>query len=115
MIGGTLRIGLLGAGRIGRIHGSNIAAHPRARLAAVADAVAATAEALAAAAGSHVRDVGSILEEPEIDAVVICTPTDLHAELIERAAKAGKAVFCEKPVDLDARRIRQCLAVVAGA
>jgi myo-inositol 2-dehydrogenase / D-chiro-inositol 1-dehydrogenase len=115
MTAGVVRIGLLGAGRIGRIHGGNIAAHPRARLAAVADAVPAAAEALAAAAGSHVRDVGSILEEPEIDAVVICTPTDLHAELIERAAKAGKAVFCEKPVDLDARRIRQCLEVVAGA
>jgi myo-inositol 2-dehydrogenase / D-chiro-inositol 1-dehydrogenase len=112
---GVLRIGLLGAGRIGRIHGRNIAAHPRARLAAVADTVAATAEAVAAAAGSHVRDADSILEEPEIDAVVICTPTDLHADLVERAAKAGKAVFCEKPVDLDAARIRDCLEVVRAA
>jgi myo-inositol 2-dehydrogenase / D-chiro-inositol 1-dehydrogenase len=110
-----LRIGLLGAGRIGRIHGLNIAAHPRARLAAVADAVPATAEALAAATGSHVREAGSIIEDRDIDAVVICTPTDLHAALIERAARAGKAVFCEKPVDLDAGRIRQCLEVVAAA
>src|SRR5215203_6209732 len=110
-----LRIGLLGAGRIGRIHGVNIAVHPRARLAAIADASAQAAEALAAATGSHVRDLDSIIEERDIDAVVICTPTDLHAELVERAARAGKAVFCEKPVDLDAERIRQCLQVVAAA
>ena len=110
-----LRIGLLGAGRIGRIHGANVAAHPRARLAAIADAVPATAEALAAATGSHVRDLDSIIEDRDIDAVVICTPTDLHAGLIERAARAGKAVFCEKPVDLDAGRIRKCLEVVAAS
>jgi myo-inositol 2-dehydrogenase/D-chiro-inositol 1-dehydrogenase len=109
-----LRIGLLGAGRIGRIHGANIAAHPRARLAAIADASPATAEALAAATGSHVRDLDSIIEDRDIDAVVICTPTDLHAGLIERAARAGKAVFCEKPVDLDAGRIHECLEVVAA-
>jgi myo-inositol 2-dehydrogenase / D-chiro-inositol 1-dehydrogenase len=110
-----LRIGLLGAGRIGRIHGGNIAAHPRARLAAIADTVAATAESLAKATASHVRDPGSIIEDPEIDAVVVCTPTDLHADLIERAAQAGKAVFCEKPVDLNADRIQQCLQVIAKA
>ena len=102
-----LRIGLLGAGRIGRIHGANVAAHPRARLAAIADASPAAAEALAAATGSHVRDLDSIIEDRDIDAVVICTPTDLHAGLIERAARAGKAVFCEKPVDLDAGRIHE--------
>jgi myo-inositol 2-dehydrogenase / D-chiro-inositol 1-dehydrogenase len=110
-----LRIGLLGAGRIGRIHGANVAAHPRARLAAIADASPPAAEALAAATGSHVRDLDSIIEDRDIDAVVICTPTDLHAGLIERAARAGKAVFCEKPVDLDASRIRKCLKVVGGA
>jgi myo-inositol 2-dehydrogenase / D-chiro-inositol 1-dehydrogenase len=115
MTPGPVRIGLLGAGRIGRIHGGNIAAHRQARLAAVADALPAAAESLAAATGSHVRDPGSILEDPEIDAVVICTPTDTHAGLIEAAARAGKAVFCEKPVDLDANRIRQCLEVVRAA
>jgi myo-inositol 2-dehydrogenase/D-chiro-inositol 1-dehydrogenase len=109
---GVVRIGLLGAGRIGRIHGTNVAAHPRARLAAIADASPQAAESLAAATGSHVRDADSIIDDPDIDAVLICTPTDLHASLIERAARAGKAAFCEKPVDLDARRIRQCLQVV---
>ena len=58
--------------------------------------------------------VDSIIEAKDIDAVVICTPTDTHADLIERAARAGKAVFCEKPVDLDAARVRACLEVVRG-
>src|SRR3954469_8150904 len=113
----VLHIGLLGAGRIGRIHGHNIAAHPRARLAGVADASAEAAESLASATGSHVRDLDSIVEDRGIYALLICNPTDLHADLIERAARAEKAVFCEKPVDLDAERIRHCLQVVdeAGA
>jgi myo-inositol 2-dehydrogenase/D-chiro-inositol 1-dehydrogenase len=110
-----MRIGLLGAGRIGRIHGGNIAAHPRAALAAVADADAGAAHRLAAASGATIASVDAIIEARDIDAVLICTPTDTHADLIERAARAGKAVFCEKPVDLDAGRIRACLDVVRAA
>jgi len=110
-----MKIGLLGAGRIGRIHGGNIAAHPRASLAAVADADAAAAQRLAMAANAVIDTVDSIIESKDIDAVVICTPTDTHADLIERAARAGKSVFCEKPVDLNAARIRACLDVVRGA
>jgi myo-inositol 2-dehydrogenase/D-chiro-inositol 1-dehydrogenase len=111
----AMRIGLLGAGRIGRIHGGNIAAHPRAALAAVADADAGAAHRLAAASGATIASVDAIIEARDIDAVLICTPTDTHADLIERAARAGKAVFCEKPVDLDAGRIRACLDVVRTA
>ena len=110
-----MKIGLLGAGRIGRIHGGNIAAHPRASLAAVADADAAAAQRLAMASNATIGTVDSIIDAKDIDAVVICTPTDTHADLIERAARAGKAVFCEKPVDLNAARIRACLDVVRGA
>lgn len=110
-----MKIGLLGAGRIGRIHGGNIAAHPRADLAAVADADAASAQRLAAAAGATISAVDAIIAAPDIDAIVICTPTDTHADLIERAVRAGKAVFCEKPVDLSAARIRACLDVVRAA
>ena len=105
----------LGAGRIGRIHGGNVAAHPRASLAAVADADAAAAQRLAMASNATIGTVDSIIDAKDIDAVVICTPTDTHADLIERAARAGKAVFCEKPVDLNAARIRACLDVVRGA
>jgi myo-inositol 2-dehydrogenase/D-chiro-inositol 1-dehydrogenase len=110
-----MRIGLLGAGRIGRIHGGNVAAHPRATLAAVADADAEAAESLATATHAKVGTIESILAASDIDAVVICTPTDMHADLIERAVRAGKAVFCEKPVDLNAARIRACLDVVRAA
>lgn len=111
----TMKIGLLGAGRIGRIHGLNVVARPDAELVAVADAVPGAASALAAASGARAASAEAILSDPAIDAVLICTPTDTHADLIEAAVSAGKAVFCEKPVDLDAARIRRCLAVVAGS
>src|SRR5215831_24010 len=107
-----LCIGLLGAGRISRIHGGNIAAHPRARLAAVADADAAAAHALAKVTNGAVETVDAIIDAPDIDAVFICTPTDTHADLVERAVRAGKAVFCEKPIDLDTARVRSCIDVV---
>lgn len=110
-----LNFGLLGAGRIGKIHGSNVAAHPKARLVAVADANEAAAAAIAADAGAKVATIDAIMADKAINAVLICTPTDMHADLIEAAAKAGKAVFCEKPVDLSSDRIRTCLATVAKA
>jgi myo-inositol 2-dehydrogenase / D-chiro-inositol 1-dehydrogenase len=110
-----MRFGLIGAGRIGRIHAGNAVAHPKARLVAVADAHAPSAKSLAAATGATVMAAEAVLAAKDIDAVMICAPTDTHADLIEQAAKAGKAVFCEKPVDLDAKRIRTCLKVVARA
>ena len=110
-----LSIGLLGAGRIGTLHGRNIASHPKARLAAIADAVAAPAEALGRELNVPVRSVEQILADPAIQALVICSSTDTHAELIEAGAQAGKAIFCEKPVDLSSERIRSCLGVVERA
>jgi myo-inositol 2-dehydrogenase/D-chiro-inositol 1-dehydrogenase len=110
-----MKVGLLGAGRIGRIHGGNIAAHPRAALVAVADDDADAAQRLATARGATISSVDAIIADRDIDAIVICTPTDTHADLIERAVRAGKAVFCEKPVDLSAARIRACLEVVSAA
>jgi myo-inositol 2-dehydrogenase/D-chiro-inositol 1-dehydrogenase len=110
-----LGIGLLGAGRIGRIHGGNVAANPRARLAAVADADPKAAADAAAVFGAKVASIEAIMADKDIGAVMICTPTFTHADLIEQAAKAGKAVFCEKPVDLDAARIERCLDVVKAA
>ena len=115
MANSPLRVGLLGAGRIGRIHGGNVAAHPRTRLVALADASPQAAESLAEATRARVATVDAIVQADDIDAVVICTPTDTHADLIEAAALAGKAVFCEKPIDLDANRIRACLEVVRDA
>ncbi len=106
-----LRTGLLGAGRIGRIHAANIAAHPGSQLVAVADVDVAAAQALANAHRAEACDAAQILEDPQIDAVLIATSTDTHAPLIEAATRAGKAVLCEKPVDLSLERARACLAV----
>jgi myo-inositol 2-dehydrogenase/D-chiro-inositol 1-dehydrogenase len=108
----TVRFGLLGAGRIGKVHARAIGSNPQATLAAVADAVEAAAGDLAAAYGAEVRRIEAIEKAKDIDAVVICTPTDTHADLIERFARAGKAIFCEKPIDLDVKRVEQCLAVI---
>ena len=110
-----IRFGLLGAGRIGKIHGGNIAASPDAQLVALADADPAAAKALAEKTGAAVRSVAEIIAAKDIDAVLIGTPTDTHADLIEKCAGTKKAVFCEKPVDLDAKRIVSCLKVVEAA
>ncbi|TDL75962.1 inositol 2-dehydrogenase [Palleronia sediminis] len=103
-----LNTGLLGAGRIGQVHAVNIAGHAGSRLAAVADVNADAAGALAGRFGAEMRGTDEILADPGIDAVLIATSTDTHADLIERAVDAGKAVFCEKPVDLSLERARAC-------
>jgi myo-inositol 2-dehydrogenase / D-chiro-inositol 1-dehydrogenase len=106
----TLRFGLLGAGRIGKVHARAIAGNPDARLAAVADALPDAA--LAAECRAETWSIQAIEAAEDIDAVVICTPTDTHANLIERFATTGKGIFCEKPVDLSLARVRDCLRVV---
>ncbi|KKB81067.1 inositol 2-dehydrogenase [Devosia soli] len=108
----TVRFGLLGAGRIGKVHAKAIGSNPKAKLAAVADPMADAANAIATQYGAEVRTIEAIESAADIDAVVICTPTDTHADLIERFARAGKAIFCEKPVDLDVERVKACLRVV---
>ncbi|MGB3537012.1 MAG: inositol 2-dehydrogenase [Mesorhizobium sp.] len=108
----TVRFGLLGAGRIGKVHARAIGSNRQAKLVAVADAIEKAAKDISATYGAEVRTIEAIEKAPDIDAVVICTPTDTHADLIERFAKAGKAIFCEKPIHLDARRVERCLAVV---
>ena len=105
----TVRFAVLGAGRIGRVHAAAIAGVPGAALAAVADPVAEAAQAVRDTHGGEVRTIDEIAAADDVDAVVICTPTDTHADLIEQFAKAGKAVFCEKPVDLSLARVRDCL------
>ena len=110
-----ISIGLLGAGRIGQIHGRNIAHSARARLAAIADPMPNGAKSLSEATGAPIRTPDEILADKSIDAILIGTPTDTHADFIDRAAKAGKAVFCEKPVDLSAARIRKTLERVEKA
>ena len=108
----TVRFGVLGAGRIGKVHAKAVSSNPDAKLVAVADAMADAANALAQQYGAEVRSISQIEAANDIDAVIICTPTDTHADLIERFSRAGKAIFCEKPVDLDAERVKACLKVV---
>ena len=107
-----VRLAILGAGRIGQVHARAIAANGTAELVAVHDPVAAAAEAIRSAYGCEIRTAAACAEADDIDAVLICTPTDLHAGQIEVFARAGKAVFCEKPVDLSVDRVRACLDVV---
>jgi myo-inositol 2-dehydrogenase/D-chiro-inositol 1-dehydrogenase len=108
----TIRFGLLGAGRIGKVHAKAVTGNPAAKLVAVSDAMAPAAQAIADQYGCEVRTIDAIASAKDIDAVVICTPTDTHADLIEQFVKAGKAVFCEKPIDLSLARVKQCLEVV---
>ena len=91
-----LKFALLGAGRIGKVHAKAIASIPDAMLAVVADTIPGAAQAIAVDYGCAVGDIESISAGPSIDAVIICTPTDTHADLIEKFARAGKAIFCEK-------------------
>ena len=108
----TIRFGLLGAGRIGKVHAKAVTGNPAAKLVAVSDAMPVAAQAIADQYGCDVRSIDAIASAKDIDAVVICTPTDTHADLIEQFVKAGKAVFCEKPIDLSLARVKQCLEVV---
>jgi myo-inositol 2-dehydrogenase/D-chiro-inositol 1-dehydrogenase len=108
----TLHFAVLGVGRIGAIHARNIVALPGAKLASVSDVNAEAAQSIAAELGARALALDEAIGAGDIDAVVICTPTDTHAELIDRASTAGKAVFCEKPIDLSAERIRRSLAGV---
>jgi myo-inositol 2-dehydrogenase/D-chiro-inositol 1-dehydrogenase len=106
-----IRVAVLGSGRIGQIHAANVAANPRAHLVAVSDAILAAADALAAKFGCEAStDSTALIARPDIDAVVIGTPSDTHAELTIAAARAGKAVLCEKPLANDLARADAAVA-----
>jgi len=97
-----VRVAVLGAGRIGQIHAANVAANRRANLVAVADPIEAAARSLADRLGCEAStNAEALIARADIDAVVIGTPSDTHAYLMLKAAHAGKAVLCEKPVDND--------------
>lgn len=108
-----LKIALFGAGRIGQVHAKSISANKDSTLVAVADVAAEAARKLAAQYGAEARSVDAVLADSSIDAVLIATSTDTHSDLIERATSAGKAVLCEKPVDLALERALACQAHAA--
>jgi myo-inositol 2-dehydrogenase / D-chiro-inositol 1-dehydrogenase len=108
----AVNVALLGAGRIGKVHAKAIGAAEGATLVAVADAFEEAATALANAYDARVGSIDEIAAANDVDAVIICTPTNTHADLIEQFARAGKAVFCEKPIDLSLDRVKSCLKTV---
>jgi myo-inositol 2-dehydrogenase / D-chiro-inositol 1-dehydrogenase len=114
----VLNMGLIGAGRIGRLHAKHLAHRvPRARLVTVADVVLDSAQACAAenSVPKAVSDYRTVLDDPDVDAIVVCSATDTHARIIEAAAAAGKHIFCEKPIDLSLERTDAALAAVTRA
>ncbi|WP_298839512.1 inositol 2-dehydrogenase [uncultured Roseobacter sp.] len=110
-----LNIGLLGCGRIGQVHARTLSRMNGARVTVVSDALPEAAGAAASWSAAAVLDSDALINSPDTDAVVIGTPTDTHYDLIHAAAQAGKAIFCEKPVDMSADRIRECIRVVEAA
>ncbi len=108
-----LRIAVLGCGRIGRMHSANIAAHPHAKLAAVYDIHAPSAAAVAEQHGVRVMaSADDVFAARDIDAVLVATVTNTHADYIEKAVAAGKPVLCEKPIDLSLERVNRCAETV---
>lgn len=108
----SVRFAILGAGRIGQVHARAIASSDGATLVAVAEPFAEAANKVRARYGCDIRTIEEVAAADDVDAVVICTPTNTHADLIEQFVKVGKAVFCEKPIDLDVVRVKQALATV---
>jgi myo-inositol 2-dehydrogenase/D-chiro-inositol 1-dehydrogenase len=97
-----IRFALFGCGRIGRMHADNLAAHPEAALLWAYDVHGPSAEAVAEKHGCKAAgSVAEVLADPAVEAVLIASSTDTHVELITAAARAGKAILCEKPIDLD--------------
>ena len=109
-----INFALLGAGRIGSIHGGNVLRHSGAKLKALYDPFSENADRLSADLNCEQLEPEQIFCDPEIDAVLICSATNTHADLIEQAVASGKHVFCEKPIDLSLSRVRECCANVAA-
>ncbi len=113
-----LNIGVIGAGRIGKLHANNLVNRiPRANLVAVSDVYLQGAQELAESLGvkDAYQDYHDILNRKDIDAVLICAPTDMHSPISIEAARAGKHIFCEKPIDHDLGKIQEVLDEVKKA
>lgn len=113
-----LNVGIIGAGRIGQVHAKSITYHiPQAKIVAISDIYYEGAEKVAESLGipNAYEDYHEILNNPEIDAVLICSSTDTHADIAVEAAEAGKHIFCEKPVDLTVAKIKKVIAAVEKA
>ncbi|RCW42074.1 inositol 2-dehydrogenase [Paenibacillus prosopidis] len=113
-----INIGIIGAGRIGKIHADNILRFPNAKITAISDLFAGPElEAWAAERGIGIvtKNSDDIMSNPDIDAVFICSSTDTHVPLIKQAAQANKHIFCEKPVSMDISQTEEALEAVKAA
>ncbi len=104
-------IAVIGAGRIGQIHATNLYQHAGANLRCIVDVSETAAAELAARCDTQVGSLESLLGDASIQAVVIASSTNTHAELVDAAANAGKAIFCEKPLDLDVATAQKSVQV----
>lgn len=103
-----LKFGIIGAGRIATVHARSINNHPDTKLIMISDPIETAAKSLALKYGiKYSLNSDDIFNNKDIDAVIICSPTDLHIEHIVKAAKAGKAILCEKPVTLDSKKLAE--------
>ncbi|WP_419945001.1 inositol 2-dehydrogenase [Candidatus Poriferisodalis sp.] len=113
---GSAGVGLIGCGRIGRLHARHLAGIDGLRLAAVCDAVPAASASLAAELGVPVAgSPAALMARSDVDAVAICSPTETHVDLVVAAAEAGLPAFCEKPVSLDLAEAERAISAVAAA
>ena len=113
-----LKVGIIGAGRIGQVHAKSITYHiPQAEIVSISDIYVDGAKKVAQELGipNYYEDYHEILNNPEINAVLICSSTDTHADIAVEAAKAGKNIFCEKPVDLTVAKIKKVIEAVDEA
>jgi myo-inositol 2-dehydrogenase / D-chiro-inositol 1-dehydrogenase len=109
------KVVLVGAGRIGKIHAANAARHPRIEFAGVVDPVDTAAQALSTEWRVPVTSLDAALADASIAGVIIASSTDTHLDYSVRAAQAGKAIFCEKPIDQDLQRARGAAGVLSNA
>src|SRR5262252_1775065 len=111
-----LKVAVIGTGFIGSVHAKNIARHPGMELVAVSDANVEFAKKIAAVTGAEaVAEIEEIFNNKDIQAVLIATPTNTHVDYLKRAANAGKAIYCEKPIGLDCVEAEQAVRTVSAA
>ena len=110
-----INFSLMGAGRIGKMHAKFIAAHPKAKLKYIYDVNSQFAEEVAKSTGCSIASSPEeAINADDIDAVLIASATPTHTQFITMAAKAGKAIFCEKPIDLDINKVNECMENIKG-
>ena len=105
----TVNLAIIGVGRIGKIHANSIFTHPNAKLVGFFDENNSEIKNFSEKYNSDFLDIKTIENDHNIDAVVICSPTDTHIDLIKKFSNSGKAIFCEKPIDLDVNKTIECI------